>query len=103
MLGLSWDQVHEEACRLEHITSPLVEERLAHFLGEPETFSQGVKFPLKDTTGTIILLLWQNVHDAIPDASLLVAGARVEVVGRIDEYRGDLEIIPEADGVTVVE
>jgi len=72
-------------------------------LGEPETFSQGVKFPLEDTTGTIILLLWQNIYEAIPDAGLLVAGARVEVVGRIDKFRGDLEIIPEAEGVTVVE
>ena len=70
-------------------------------LGEPETFSKGIKFPLSDDTGTIILLLWQNVYDAIPNADQLVAGARVEVVGRIDEYRGVLEIIPEADGVKV--
>ncbi len=26
-LGLPWDLVHDEACRLEHITSPLVEEQ----------------------------------------------------------------------------
>ncbi|HEY68766.1 MAG TPA: hypothetical protein G4N97_10920 [Thermoflexia bacterium] len=71
-------------------------------LGEPQTFSKGIKFPLDNGTGTIILLLWQNVYDAIPDADLLVAGAQVEVVGRIDEYRGDLEIIPEADGVKVI-
>jgi DNA/RNA endonuclease YhcR with UshA esterase domain len=70
-------------------------------LGPPDPFSAGVKFPLDDGTGTIILLLWQNVHDAIPNADLLVAGVRVEVVGRIDEYRGELEIIPEADGVMV--
>jgi len=72
-------------------------------LGEPQLFSQGVKFPLGDATGTIVLLLWQNVYDAIPDADLLVAGARVEVVGRIEEYQGDLEIIPEADGVRVTD
>jgi DNA/RNA endonuclease YhcR with UshA esterase domain len=72
-------------------------------LGEPQTFSQGVKFPLGDATGTIVLLLWQNVYDAIPDADLLAAGARVEVVGRIEEYQGDLEIIPEADGVRVID
>ncbi len=72
-------------------------------LGEPETFSKGVKFPLEDETGAIILLLWQNVYDAIPDAGQLVAGVQVEVVGRIDEYQNELEIIPEADGVRVVE
>ena len=27
VLGISWHQVHEEACRLEHATSPLVEKR----------------------------------------------------------------------------
>ena len=41
ILGLDWDHVHEEACRLEHATSPLVEERLAQFLGQPETCPQG--------------------------------------------------------------
>ncbi|MEE9616748.1 MAG: OB-fold nucleic acid binding domain-containing protein, partial [Anaerolineae bacterium] len=71
--------------------------------GEPEVFSAGVKFPLEDDTGTIILLLWQNVYETIPDADQLVTGARVEVMGRIEEYRGELEIIPEADGVRVVE
>lgn len=72
-------------------------------LGEPESFSKGIKFPLSDDTGTIVLLLWQDVYDALPDADRLAPGARVEVTGRIDEYRGDLEIIPEADGVSVVE
>jgi DNA/RNA endonuclease YhcR with UshA esterase domain len=68
-------------------------------LGEMVTFSKGVKFPLDDGSSTIILLLWQEVYDGIPDAGLLVAGAEVEVVGRIDEYQGELEIVPEADGV----
>jgi DNA/RNA endonuclease YhcR with UshA esterase domain len=72
-------------------------------LGEPETFSKGIKFPLDDTSGNITLLLWQNVYDAIPDADRLIAGARVEVEGHIDEYQGHLEIIPEADGVEIVE
>jgi DNA/RNA endonuclease YhcR with UshA esterase domain len=71
-------------------------------LGEMEIFSAGVKFPLDDGTGTIILLLWQDVYDTIPDADRLVAGVGVEVTGEIEEYRGDLEIIPEADGVWVI-
>jgi len=45
VLGLGWDQVHEEACRLEHATSPLVEERLAQFLGWPETCPHGHPVP----------------------------------------------------------
>ena len=41
MLGLPWDRVHDEACQLEHATSPLVEEKLAQFLNEPETCPHG--------------------------------------------------------------
>ncbi len=75
--------------------------RLAGRLGARETFSAGVKFTLDDGTGGIVLLLWQNVYDDIPDADQLVAGVQVEVVGRIEEYQGDLEIIPEANGVKI--
>lgn len=77
--------------------------RLGGTLGDPTTFSQGIKFPLSDESGTITLLLWENVYAAIPDADRLQSGARVEVVGRIDEYRGELEIVPQADGVRVME
>jgi DtxR family Mn-dependent transcriptional regulator len=41
VLGIAWDQVHEEACKLEHATSSLVEEKLAQFLDEPETCPHG--------------------------------------------------------------
>ncbi|MFQ6100013.1 MAG: hypothetical protein ACE5OS_02105 [Anaerolineae bacterium] len=70
-------------------------------LGPPDPFSSGVKFTLDDTTGTIVLLLWQNVYDSVPNTDQLAAGTQVTVVGRIDEYRGELEIIPQADGVEV--
>lgn len=70
-------------------------------LGEPRLFSRGVKFPLSDESGTIVLLLWQNVYDEIPDAGRLVAGTPVTVTGEIVEYRGDLEIIPKAEGVAI--
>ncbi len=94
-----------EARAIGDVTSADVETilLLTGILGEPEIFSAGVKFPLEDDTGTIILLLWQNIYETIPDADQLVAGARVEVVGQIEEYQGELEIIPEADGVKVVE
>jgi len=71
-------------------------------LGEPQPFSRGVKFPLSDESGTITLLLWQDVYDGIPDVSRLVAGATVTVTGEIEEYRGELDIVPEAEGVEVV-
>lgn len=70
-------------------------------LSEPETFSAGVKFSLSDDSGAITLLLWQNVYDALPDADKLASGVQVEVTGEIEEYQGELEIIPEADDIRV--
>jgi DNA/RNA endonuclease YhcR with UshA esterase domain len=72
-------------------------------LGEREAFSSGVRFPLDDGSGAVILLLWQNVYDEIADVDRLTAGVRVEVTGQIEEYRGALEIVPEADGVRIVD
>jgi|SRR5438105_7070031 len=41
VLGFGWDEVHEEAHRLEHALSPRVTERLADFLGRPATCPHG--------------------------------------------------------------
>lgn len=48
ILGLSWDQVHDEACLLEHAISPVVEERLAERLGHPSTCPHGNLIPKAD-------------------------------------------------------
>jgi DNA/RNA endonuclease YhcR with UshA esterase domain len=59
-------------------------------------FSAGVKYTLTDATGSIILLLWQNVLEEFPDRYDLSAGSQVRVRGRIEEYQGELEIIPQS-------
>jgi DtxR family Mn-dependent transcriptional regulator len=41
VLGFGWDEVHEEAHRLEHALSPRVTERLAALLGHPATCPHG--------------------------------------------------------------
>lgn len=45
VLGMPWDQVHVEACLLEHATSDLVEECLARYLDQPTTCPHGVPMP----------------------------------------------------------
>src|SRR5947209_8108573 len=40
-LGLDWATAHEEAHRLEHAVSPLVEERIASSMGFPATCPHG--------------------------------------------------------------
>lgn len=46
-LGFTWDKVHEEACRLEHATSPALEERLAGFIGDLKACPHGHAVPDK--------------------------------------------------------
>jgi DtxR family transcriptional regulator, Mn-dependent transcriptional regulator len=50
ILGLPEDQVHAEAHRLEHATSEQVTERLAAFLGEPESDQHGQPIPSRNGT-----------------------------------------------------
>ncbi|HUZ29383.1 MAG TPA: metal-dependent transcriptional regulator [Solirubrobacteraceae bacterium] len=45
VLGLPWHQVHEEAGRLEHAISPLLEARLVDVLGDPVTCPHGNPIP----------------------------------------------------------
>lgn len=45
VLGMNWDEVHEEACRLEHAMSPQVEEKLAEILGHPDSCPHGHPIP----------------------------------------------------------
>lgn len=45
MLGYSWDKVHEEACRLEHVISEEFEAKIAAALGHPERDPHGDPIP----------------------------------------------------------
>jgi len=45
VLDYPWDQVHEEACRLEHATSTELEKHLAAYLARPHTCPHGMPLP----------------------------------------------------------
>lgn len=47
-LGYTWDEVHEEAERLEHVTNSILEERLDKYLNHPQTCPHGSPIPSKD-------------------------------------------------------
>jgi DNA/RNA endonuclease YhcR with UshA esterase domain len=70
--------------------------RVEGVLKSLRTFSAGARGTLDDGTGTVTLLLWQEVYDGLPASSSLVPGAVLRVEGDIDEYRGELEIVPRA-------
>jgi DtxR family Mn-dependent transcriptional regulator len=48
ILGFSWDEVHEEADRLEHVISENMEERIAQVLGDPTHDPHGDPIPTRE-------------------------------------------------------
>lgn len=96
-LGYSWDEVHAEACRLEHVISEDFEARMAAALGDPSRDPHGDPIPdanlvmpsdealplsnLRPTQHAIIL----RINDEDPaflrhlDDLGLIPGARLEI------------------------
>lgn len=94
VLGLNWDEVHEEACRLEHAMSPQVEEKLADILGHPETCPHG--FPIPGTKGAK-----RRAREAKPLSTLSVGDKAViervtEEDSQLLQYLSSLGLLPEA-------
>ena len=48
VLGMSWDEVHNEACKLEHAISDKVEARLVAVLNDPKVCPHGHPIPPAD-------------------------------------------------------
>ncbi len=55
ILGLDWAAAHQEAHRIEHAVSPLVEERISALLGNPATCPHGNPFPGLPRPPTVLL------------------------------------------------
>jgi DNA/RNA endonuclease YhcR with UshA esterase domain len=66
------------------------------------TFAAGVRGTLDDGTGAVTLLLWQDVYDGRPDPAALAPGTVLRVEGEVAEYKGELELVPQAAGDVVV-
>ncbi|HVS45480.1 MAG TPA: metal-dependent transcriptional regulator [Verrucomicrobiae bacterium] len=91
VLGMGWEEVHVEACMLEHAISDKVERKLVEFLGDPQTCPHGHPIPPQDLT--------DPVRVGLPLAQL-EQGARAVVCGVTDEvpeilrYLGELGLCP---------
>ena len=48
IMGFTWDKVHDEADKLEHVISEEFEERMSEALGHPTTDPHGHAIPAKD-------------------------------------------------------
>ena len=109
-LGYSWQEVHDEAERLEHVVSDSFTERLAEHLGHPERDPHGAPIPAADgalaqedsrplseaTVGDRVRILRVGQEDA---PTLTYLGERGLVPGRLLE----VEEVRALDGVVTVE
>jgi len=118
VLGYSWDEVHDEAERLEHVMSERMEQRIFELLGRPELDPHGHAIP--SVSGKVRSLserplseckagervVVQGVSDA--DAGRLrelerrglLPGTKIEVTG-VSEYEGPIEVRIKGKRVSV--
>ena len=61
-MGYGWDEVHEEAERLEHVISEQMEARISDALGHPELDPHGD--PIPDVVGTVQLRRYDSLIEA---------------------------------------
>ena len=111
VLGIPWDEVHEEAERLEHAMSPVLEERMLAAIGdaktcphghpiEPGTRIEGV--PLADVevgAKVKVLRLENEAEDLLHE--LMAAGLEPGMEGTVASKGEDVTIEADDRSVTV--
>jgi DtxR family Mn-dependent transcriptional regulator len=107
VLGIPWDEVHEEAERLEHAMSPVLEERMLAAIGDATTCPHGhpinvgerhAGVPLADVEvgARVTLLRFENEAEELLHY-LKAAGAEPGMSGTLAE-RTDEAVVVEGEG-----
>ena len=107
MLGIPWDEVHEEAERLEHAMSPVLEARMLAAIGDAKTCPHGhpinvgeriVGVPLADVEpgASVRVLRFENEAEDLLHY-LKDAGIEPGMEGTVAE-RDDEQVVVEAGG-----
>ena len=109
VLGYRWDEVHDEAERLEHVISERMEERIFELLGRPELDPHGHAIPSLNGTVRPLSdrplsesrsgerLVLQGVSDDDPsrlrelERRGLLPGTRIEIVEE-SKFEGPIEV-----------
>jgi DtxR family transcriptional regulator, Mn-dependent transcriptional regulator len=109
-LGYDWQEVHDEAERLEHAVSDGFTERLAELLGHPDHDPHGD--PIPSAEGTLEVEDSFTLSQAVADQRVRISKVRDEDAAMLD-YLGDRNLVPgrllsvrevrSLDGVVVVE
>ena len=98
-LGYGWDEVHDEAERLEHHISEALEARMAAVLGDPVLDPHGDPIPRLD--GSVSTLLEQRLLDLTPGQTAIVGRVSDQDPERL-RYLQQLGITPGTQ-VTLLE
>lgn len=98
-LGYTWDQVHDEACRLEHVISEAFEDKIFEALGRPTRDPHGEPIPTKD--GKMPSTDHEPLSDLQPGAAGTISQVRKSNPEML-RYLGARGLIPEA-AIEVVE
>jgi len=107
VLGIPWDEVHEEAERMEHAMSPLLEERMLAAIGDARTCPHGHPIavgerepgvPLADVEqgAEVRVLRFENEAEDLLHY-LKDVGLEPGLTGTVAESGGD-EVVVESDG-----
>jgi DtxR family Mn-dependent transcriptional regulator len=83
VLGYSWDEVHDEAERLEHVISERMEQRIFELLGRPELDPHGHAIPSR--TGKVRPVSERTLRDCRPGERVVVQGVSDDDAGRLRE------------------
>jgi DNA/RNA endonuclease YhcR with UshA esterase domain len=62
---------------------------------EISEFSAGHRLTVRDASGEIQVVIWNNVWEFVPNADKLVVGSTVRVTGLVGEFRGNMQIVPQ--------
>jgi DtxR family Mn-dependent transcriptional regulator len=90
-LGYRWDEVHDEAERLEHHISPLFEERIAERLGNPEFDPHGDPIP---TSGGELRTIDDKSLMEFESPSSLIITRLLDVSPDLLRFAADLKLRP---------
>lgn len=93
LLELPWDQVHDEACKMEHALSPEVEARLAERLGHPLTCPHGHVIP--DEEGRVAEVPTRPLDELRPGERGIIARVAEDQPDLL-RYLASLGLVPQA-------
>src|SRR4051812_30902349 len=107
VLGVPWDEVHEEAERLEHAMSPVLEERMLAAIGDATTCphghpiigerERGVLLADVEPGAAVTVLRFENEAEELLHY-LKAAGLHPGLDGTLESSEADEVVVSSADG-----